>query len=174
MPKPDLSRVPSFYHNYINLVKEDDLTNVFTQTQQKLLDLLASIPDETWDYSYAEGKWSIKELVQHLIDAERIFCYRALCFARKDNVSLPGFDENSYAMNSKANQRSKESLVDEMRVVQRSTLSMFSSFDEEQLEASGVANNNSIYVSAIGFIINGHALHHKKILEERYLQKNPA
>ena len=171
---PDLGRVPSFYHKYISLVKQDDLTNAFTQNQQDLLDLLASIPGENWDYSYAEGKWSIKELVQHLIDAERIFCYRALCFARKDNVSLPGFDENIYAMNSKANQRSKGNLIQEMQVVQQSTAAMFNSFDEEQLKASGIANNNSIYVSAIGFIITGHALHHKKILEERYLQKNPA
>ncbi len=174
MPKPDLSRVPAFYHKYIDYVMQDDLENAFTQTQKNLIDLLASVPDEKWDYSYAEGKWSIKELVQHLIDAERIFCYRALCFARKDNVALPGFEENNYAKNSKANQRSKESLLQEFQFVQQSSAAMFNSFDKEQLEASGIANNNSIYVSAIGFIINGHALHHKKILEERYLQKSSA
>jgi uncharacterized damage-inducible protein DinB len=174
MPKLDFSRVPSYYHKYINLVMQDDLSNAFTQNQQKLIDLLESIPNERWDYSYAEGKWSIKELVQHLIDAERIFCYRALCFARKDTVELPGFDENTYAMNSKANQRSKEDLVQELQAVQQSSAAMFNSFDEEQLQASGIANNNSIYVSALGFIIVGHAIHHKRILEERYLQKNPA
>ncbi len=112
--------------------------------------------------------------MQHLIDAERIFSYRALCFARKDTVALPGFDEDIYAKHSKANQRSKESLLQEVKFVQQSSAAMFNSFDKEQIEASGIANNNSIYVSAIGFIINGHALHHKKILEERYLQKNPA
>jgi uncharacterized damage-inducible protein DinB len=174
MPTPDLNRVPSFYHKYISLVMQDDLGDAFTQTQQNLIDLLASIPAERWDYSYAEDKWSIKELVQHLIDAERIFCYRALCFARKDTVALPGFDENIYALNSKANHRSKESLLQELQVVQQSSAAMFNSFDEEQLQSSGIANNNSIYVSAIGFTIIGHALHHKKILEERYLQKNPA
>ncbi len=174
MPKLDFSRVPSYYHKYINLVMQEDLLNAFTQNQQNLIDLLKSIPNERWDYSYAEGKWSIKELVQHLIDAERIFCYRALCFARKDTVALPGFDENAYAMNSKANQRSKEELVQELQTVQQSSVAMFNSFDEEQLQASGIANNNSIYVLAIGFIIVGHAIHHKRILEERYLQKNPA
>jgi uncharacterized damage-inducible protein DinB len=174
MPKSDLSRVPSFYHNYISYVVQDDLKNAFAQNQQNLIDLLTSIPAERWDYSYAEGKWTIKELVQHLIDAERIFCYRALCFARRDTVELPGFDENTYAMNSKANQRSKEDLVQELKAVQQSSAAMFNNFDEEQLQASGIANNNSIYVSAIGFIIIGHALHHKKILEERYLRKNPA
>ena len=174
MPKLDFSRVPSYYHKYINLVMQDDLSNAFTQNQQKLIDLLESIPNERWDYSYAEGKWSIKELVQHLIDAERIFCYRALCFARKDTVALPGFDETAYAITSKANQRSKESLVQELRAVKQSSEALFKSFDEEQLQASGIANNNSIYVSAIGFIIIGHDLHHKRILEERYLQKNPA
>jgi uncharacterized damage-inducible protein DinB len=173
MPIPDLSRVPAYYHKYINLVTQDELSGAF-KNLQNLIDLLQSIPGEKWDYSYAEGKWSIKELVQHLIDAERIFCYRALCFARNDNTALPGFDENAYASNSKANQRSKESLVAEMRAVQQSTIAMFYSFDEEQLQASGIANNNSIYVLGIGFIIVGHALHHRKILEERYLQKNPA
>jgi uncharacterized damage-inducible protein DinB len=174
MAKPDLSRVPSFYHKYISLVLQDDLGSAFAQNQQNLIDLLQSVPGERWDFSYAEGKWTVKELIQHLIDAERIFCYRALCFARKDNAALPGFDENIYAMNSKANQRSKGSLIQEMQVVQQSTAAMFNSFDEEQLQSSGIANNNSIYVSAIGFIITGHALHHKIILEERYLQKNPA
>ncbi len=174
MPTIDFSRVPPYYHKYINLVTQNDLKTAFAQNQQNLIDFLDSIPGEKWDFSYAEGKWSIKELVQHLIDAERIFCYRALCFARKDNVALPGFDENSYASNSKANQRTKESLVQEMNSVQQSTVALFNSFDDEQLQTSGIANNNSIYVSAIGFIITGHALHHKQILEERYLQKNPA
>ncbi|MDQ3683482.1 MAG: hypothetical protein M3352_10500, partial [Bacteroidota bacterium] len=99
---------------------------------------------------------------------------RALCFARKDTVALPGFDETAYAITSKANQRSKEDLVQELQAVQQSSAAMFNSFDEEQLQASGIANNNSIYVSALGFIIVGHAIHHKRILEERYLQKNPA
>ncbi|MFN2437667.1 MAG: DinB family protein [Chitinophagaceae bacterium] len=174
MPKPDLNRVPPFYHNYVNLVMQDDLEDAFSQNQQNIIDLLKSIPGERWDYRYADGKWTIKELVQHMIDAERIFCYRALCFARNDTVKLPGFEEDDYARNSKANQRFKESLIEELKVVQQSSVALFNSFDEEQLQASGIANNNSIYVLAIGFVVIGHALHHKKILEERYLQKNPA
>ena len=132
---------------------------------------LKNIPDEKWDYRYAEGKWTIKELVQHIIDAERIFCYRALNFARKDRSELPGFDENEFAAVSKADKRSKQDLLDELATVQKSSMQLFASFDDEQLNESGKANGNSIYVNGIGFIIVGHTMHHLNILKERYLQK---
>lgn len=169
MPKPDLNRVPSYYHNYINQVRFDDLFKAFEHHQHSLIDLLQSIPAEKWDYRYAEDKWSIKELVQHIIDAERIFSYRALTFARKDPNELPGFDENSYAEVSKAGRRTKDQLINEVEAVQRSSSALFQSFDDEQLEASGVANGNSVYVLGIGYIIIGHTLHHMNILQERYL-----
>ena len=171
MPQVELSRVPVFYHKYINLVNETDLSSAMQNHQQNLVSVLKNIPDEKWDYRYAEGKWSIKELVQHIIDSERIFCYRALNFARKDTNELPGFDENEFASVSKADKRSKQDLIDELITVQRSSLQLFASFDEEQLDQSGKANGNSIYVNGIGFIIVGHALHHLKVLKERYLQK---
>lgn len=166
----DLSKVPPFYHNYITQVQETDLNKAFQLHQTELISLLQSISSEKWDYRYAENKWSVKELVQHVIDAERIFCYRALCFARKDKTSLPGFDENNYSAASKAGKRNKESLIAELRTAQKSTAGMFASFDSEQLEEEGIANGNSVNVKAIGFILIGHALHHKNILLERYLQ----
>lgn len=171
MPQVDLLRVPVFYHKYINLVKEHDLSEAMQNHQVNLVSELKNIADEKWDYRYAEGKWSIKELVQHIIDAERIFCYRALNFARKDPHELPGFDENEFAVVSKADKRSKQDLLDELTTVQKSSIQLFVSFDEEQLNESGKANGNSIYVNGIGFIIVGHALHHLNILRERYLQK---
>ena len=104
----DLSRVPHFYHNYIAQVTEPNLANAFQQHLVELLALLIDIPDEKWNYRYADGKWSIKEMVQHIIDADRIFCYRALRFARKDKTELPGFDENTFAAASNADRRTKE------------------------------------------------------------------
>ncbi len=172
MANVDLSRVYEYYHRYINQVTEGDLTKAFQKHQTELVSALIAIPDEKWNYRYAEGKWSIKEVVQHVIDGERIFCYRGLCFARKDKTPLPGFDENTYAEASKADKRSKEDLVEELKTVQRSSAQMFASFNEEQLNEDGVANGKPVYVKALGFILIGHALHHKNILMERYLKDN--
>lgn len=169
MPRPDLSRVPAYYHNYINKVQKDDLGAIFTDHQRQFLDFLGNIPAEKWDYAYAPGKWTIKELVQHVIDAERIFAHRALCFARKDTTPLPGFDENTYVVNSKAGTRTKIDLIAEVQSVQRASATLFASFNEEQLEATGIANEQPTYVLGIAFIIVGHTIHHMDILKERYL-----
>ncbi len=128
-----------------------------------------SIPVEKADYAYAEGKWTLKELLQHCIDTERIMVYRALCIARGEKQSLPGFDENSYAAASNANIRTWEGLVEEMQLVRKSTILMFDSFNEEQLQQRGSANNHPITCNALGFIIAGHFLHHERIVKERYL-----
>lgn len=170
----DLSRVPAFYHTYINQVKDTDLTTAFAGHQETLINQLKEVPEEMWGYRYAEGKWSIKELVQHIIDAERIFCYRALCIARKDKTNLPSFEESSYAEASEADRRSKQDLLNELNILQRSSALLFASFSDEQLNESGIVNGKSIYVEGIGFIIVGHVLHHLNILNERYLIKKPS
>lgn len=164
-----LSNVPSFYHAYINLVKEADLTAAFLVHQKEFNSLLNTLQESQWDYRYAPGKWSVKDLVQHVIDAERIFCYRALRFARMDKTPLAGFDENTFAVAAMAEQRSIHELTAELNTVQKSSAQMFASFNRHQLEATGVANGSSIYVEAIGYIIIGHTIHHKNILKERYL-----
>jgi uncharacterized damage-inducible protein DinB len=171
MANVDLSRVPEFYHRYINFVAEKDLGKAFQEHQTDFISTLKEIPTEKWDFRYAEGKWSIKELIQHIIDSERIFCYRALCIARKDKTSFPGFEEDDYAAASKAEKRTKEDLIEELSTVQRSSAQLFTSFDEEMLNESGISNGKSIYVKAIGYIIVGHTLHHKSILLERYLNR---
>lgn len=169
MPRPDLSRVPEFYHNYINHVQENDLKDAFSNGTKNLVEFLGNIPLKKVDYRYAENKWSIKEVLQHIIDTERIFNYRALCFARKDATSLPGFDENNYAANSNASTRDWSSLMEEFRAVRRSSELLFSSFDDEQLNAGGTANNNSNYVLGLGYIQVGHSLHHMRVIKEKYL-----
>jgi hypothetical protein len=170
MSKPELSAVPSFYHSYINQVQEDELDQAIAANSRELFSILEDIPDDKWSFRYAEGKWSIKEMVQHIIDAERIFSYRALRFARKDQTPLPGFDENLFAEASKADGRTKQALISELRAVRAASALMFSSFDNEQLGSSGVSNNNGISVKAIGFIVAGHAKHHLNVLQERYLR----
>ena len=169
MANVDLSRVPLFYHKYIDQIKDAELAAAFQKHENVLDSILKDLPEEKWNYRYAEGKWSVKELVQHIIDAERIFCYRALRFARKDTAELPGFDENKFAEAAQAEKRNKEDLLDELNIVERSSAQLFASFDEEQLDQSGIANGNSVYVKAIGFIIVGHTIHHKNILLEKYL-----
>ena len=141
----------------------------FEKESASLIRFLETIPPEKHHYRYAEGKWSIKEVLQHIIDAERIFAYRALRFTRKDTTPLPGFDENSFAATSKADARSWDKLLEELNVVRRSSELLFNSFDAEQLQANGISSNSPNYVLAVGFIIIGHAMHHQKILKERYL-----
>ena len=169
MPRPDLIRVPEFYHNYINQVLENELKDAFAVGTENFIQFLENIPAGKSDYRYAENKWSIKEVLQHIIDTERVFNFRALCFARKDATPLPGFDENHYALFSNAGKRDWSSLLEEFKAVRKSSELLFASFDDEQLNAGGTANNNSNYVLGMGFIMVGHSLHHMKVIKEKYL-----
>ena len=170
MPRPDLNRVHPFYHNYISLVTEEELLKSFELNEVLFFNFLKGIPEAKHDYRYAEGKWTIKEMLQHLMDAERVFAYRALCFARKDSQVLPGFDENEYARQSLAHSRKWEEMTDEFFNLRKATHAMFASFSKEQLNASGISGGGmNNYVLGIGFVMLGHCNHHKRILEERYL-----
>ena len=169
MPRPDLSRVPEFYHGYISKVKDDDLMSGLKSSTRNLFELLKSIPVEKHDYRYADGKWTIKEVVQHMLDGERVFTYRALRFARKDDTPLPGFDENLFAQTAKADKRSWNDLVEEFAALRKASEALFASFDSEQLESSGIASESSNYVLGIGYIVAGHVNHHCGIIKERYL-----
>jgi hypothetical protein len=169
MPRPDLKKVPEFYHGYISQVSENDLMDAFKKGIPSFTQFFETIPESKHNYRYAEGKWTIKEVLQHIIDSERVFSYRALCFARKDPTPLPGFDENIFAANAKADKRSWNDLIDEFKTIRRSSEQLFASFDNEQLNATGTASNHSNYVLGFGYIIIGHSLHHMRIVKERYL-----
>ncbi len=169
MPRPDASKVYSYFLRYIDQVEEDDLMTAFQNQSVAAAAFLDSIPAEKRLFRYAEGKWSIQEVLLHMIDTERIFAYRALCFARKETQALPGFDENLYADNSNADNRDWDNLVEEFKAVRKSTEILFASFTEEQLQAQGVASGNPNYVLALGFIAVGHINHHVKVVKERYL-----
>ncbi|MFV5693153.1 DinB family protein [Flavobacterium sp. LT1R49] len=128
-----------------------------------------NIPMDKFDYRYAEGKWTIKDIIQHIIDTERIFGYRALRISRNDKTPLHGFEENDYVDNTNANDRNIQNLLTELSAVRHSNLFLFKSFSEEQLKRIGTASNNEISVRAIGFILIGHQKHHQKVFQERYL-----
>ena len=128
-----------------------------------------TIPDAKLEYRYAEGKWTPKEILLHLIDTERVFAYRALQFARAKDVVIKGFDQDEFAANSNANDRTIKNLLEEYRAVRTATVILFSSFSNNTLLQMGVASDSPLSVRASGFIISGHEKHHIAILNERYL-----
>ena len=158
-----------FYQKYINAVKEKNVMQALQKTSADFKKLLEEIPRKKMDYAYAEGKWTIKELLQHIIDAERVFVYRALRFARKDSTPLASFDQNSWAANAQTNNRKWNELVKEFKALRKSTEILFESFNDDQLLSTGTASNNNINVVALGFIAAGHVAHHINIIKERYL-----
>lgn len=166
--KPNSNDYPEYFGNYINQVTESEIKEAFRNQTPVIHEFLSSITEEKSTYAYGPGKWTIKEILQHLIDGERIFDYRALCIARGETVSLPSFDENAYAANMNANSRSWKDLVSEFENIRTSTIDMFNSFTESMLNAKGLANNNSISVLSIGFVTVGHTTHHFKVIRERY------
>ncbi len=169
MPKPSPTTYPAYFKKYVDQVPEEDLSAAFSNQLPVINNLLNSITDEQSTYAYDTGKWTLKELLQHIIDGERIFNYRALCIARKETVSLPGFEEDEYAANSNANDRPWQKLAEEFLAVRKSTELLYESFTDEALNSSGISNNNPTTVISLGFITIGHFYHHKKIIEERYL-----
>ena len=169
MSVPSPTNVAGYFKRYTDLVEEEDLATAFKNQSQMVTNLLSSIDEQKSTYAYAPGKWTLKEMLQHLIDAERIFSYRAVCFARKELQTLPGFDENEYAEYSLANNRSWDNLVEEFWAVRRSCILLFESFTAEMLSNTGKAGNNELSAEQLGFIIVGHVNHHCKIIRERYL-----
>ena len=137
---------------------------------QKLFhELINSIPEGKFGFAYAEGKWTLAELLMHIIDAERVFQYRALRFARNDKTPLAGFDQDDYIPECNAGGRSKKDLLEEYAAVRESTIKLFQSFDDEMLKRVGNASGSDMSARAMGFIICGHQAHHLKIIKERYL-----
>ncbi len=159
----------TFYETYISLSKELNLPKNFISNMESCVDFFKSVPTEKLDYRYQPEKWSIKDVLLHLIDCERIFQYRALRISRNDKTPLSGFEENNYAVEANATNRSLESLLDEYKSVRNATITLFNSFSNEDFLKIGNASENDISVRAIGYIILGHELHHINIIKERYL-----
>lgn len=161
--------ISSYQQPYIATLDNVILMDELEISVHRLVKFVQDIPMDKFDYRYAEGKWTIKEILQHIIDTERIFSYRALRFARNDKTALSGFDQNEFVINSDGAGRSIKDLLSELLTVRQSTLSLFKTFSEETLLKTGTASGNIMSVRAIGFIIIGHQNHHQNIFQERYL-----
>jgi uncharacterized damage-inducible protein DinB len=160
----------SYFQRYIDLVPEDgNLVKNLKEIQAETNALIKSLSEEKLLYRYAEGKWTIKEVLVHIIDTERIFTYRALRFARADATPLAGFEENDYAPQSNANKRKINAILKEMTTVRAASLSFIESLDNKMLKRSGTASNNKMSVKTLVNLIYGHHKHHLNVLKERYL-----
>ena len=170
MARPTEGNYHAFYQQrYIDAALGENIEELIVNHSSSLIHFINSIPEEKANYSYAFGKWTVKQLLQHVIDTERIFSYRALRFSRNDFTALPGFDEDNYVKNANVEHRSLCSLKEEFIATRKSTDMLLSSFTEEQLQMTGTASGYKVSVNALCFIIFGHNLHHQKVLEERYL-----
>jgi uncharacterized damage-inducible protein DinB len=170
MARPDLSVIPEGYKGYVTLSKEYDLLDALDIARKRMAELVQALPEAKGEYRYGPDKWTIKELLCHLIDAERIFTYRALRFARNDKTALHGFEENDYAPEANAHGRTLAEIAQEAMHVRQSTVDLYKSFTPEMLQRSGTANGKTLSVFHLGYVIAGHELHHYNILRERYLQ----
>ena len=169
MKKSDIMVMPEYFERYIGLVEDIELSDAFKKSVNELDALDFARIKRLGDAVYAPGKWSVKDIFQHLIDTERIFGYRALRFARKDDTPLPGFDDNEYAVCASATRRGLDSIIDELKAVRISNACMFGSFNHEMLQCVGICWNKQISVLAMGFNMIGHQLHHLKVIEKMYL-----
>ncbi|WP_418262972.1 DinB family protein [Flavobacterium faecale] len=163
------SEYSKYFSTYINALENEDLIEDLEISLHQFIKFVQNIPMDKFDFRYAEGKWTIKDIIQHLIDSERVFSYRAMRISRNDKTALPGFDENDYVANTNANTRGIQDLLTELSAVRFSTLYFFKSLSDEQLIREGIASGSAVSVRALGFLIMGHQKHHQKIFKERYL-----
>ena len=168
--RPIEGEFPQYAIMYIGLVPDDGLLlKHLRDTFIAMKELILSLPEDKLLYRYAKDKWTIKEILVHIIDDERIYAYRALRFARDDKTELPGFDQDNYALSSRANERSIENILEEYEAVRNATITLFNGLPENSFMRMGVANRNKATVRALAYHIAGHELHHINIIKEKYL-----
>ncbi len=169
MKRPETDEYASSYAGYVDLVPESDVIAVLRDQIGELSALKEEVGEAKAGYSYAEGKWTIKQLIGHLADCERIFAYRGLRIVRRDETPLPGFEQDDYIAASRADERPIEGLLNEIILLRQANMFLFEDLNEEDWAAAGTASDNHITVRAIAFIMAGHVRHHLNILRERYL-----
>jgi hypothetical protein len=164
-----LASAPEYYHNYINLVNEEPIIEQLEEggiaEYLQIIEQLEALGDKV----YAQGKWTIKQIVQHLIDTERLFVARCLRFLRQDKTPIPGYDHDAYAIVARVDHVSLSDLIEEYQILRMSTYLFFKNLSQEEWTRSGTANNKEISIVAMAYVIIGHPLHHLNVIEERYL-----
>jgi len=168
LSRPGAEEHSPYYSRYIELVPEGNLVDLLVEQQLDTLGMLRRVDEERGTYAYAPGKWTIKEVIGHMSDAERVFSYRALRFARGDATPLASFDENTYVPAGRFNDRRMGSLIDEFQSIRAATVHLFRYLSDEEMTRSGVASGNTISVRDLGYIVAGHERHHANLLRERY------
>lgn len=167
--RPQAGEFNPYYGRYIDLVPEGDIVDELQAQFSDTIAMLRAIPESRAAFRYAEGKWSMKELMGHVSDAERLFVYRALCIARADTQSLPGFEEDDYVREAVFDTRSFSSIVAEFETVRAATISFFRNLPDDAWKRQGTANGSGVSVRAIAYILAGHERHHRQVLKDRYL-----
>ena len=170
IPKPEIGEHDAYFSTYIDRVEEGDLIGDLSGQAGELSELCGDLSEAEGEFRYGPDKWSIKEVLGHLIDTERVFVFRALWFARGESTELPGFDQDEFVRRADFDRRSVESLVSEFVHLRQSTVDLLSSFWHAEWGRSGISNEASLSVRAIGYILIGHVVHHLGILQERYLK----
>jgi hypothetical protein len=168
--RPQPGSYPAYYDNYIPLVKDDNVVEALIDNWKRIRKFAWALPHDKDDYAYAEGKWTMKQVVHHMVDTERIISYRALRFARKDPQAPLAFEENDYAANAGLERRSMNDILEEFETVRGATLSLFRSFSPAALLSVGNTTMGPTTVVALGYLICGHATHHANVITERYLK----
>ena len=169
MTRPQTTEAASYYFKYIDLVTSDEIVPAMEQQMGEMLQFLSGISEEQSLHSYAPGKWTIREVLNHVNDGERVFSARAFWFGRGFTDALPSFEQDVAVEMAHANNTSWADLVEEFKIVRLATLAFFKTLPEEAWERTGVASDNPVSVRAIAYIIAGHVAHHKQVLEEKYL-----
>lgn len=170
MTRPHPDTIPQAFKHYVENVIDLEMIDALRQSSTSMLKLVRAIPEEKGLHRYAEGKWTIKEVLNHLMDVERVMAYRALRFSRNDQTELHGFEENDYGPAANAHARTVQQLAGEMERLRMTTVDLFASFTEEMLQREGTSNKRRFSVMSLGYIIAGHDVHHLRIFEERYLK----
>ena len=171
MRRPENSEYAPFYEGYVSSIHETDILSVLHEQPKELTGLIAGMPEHRGSFAYAPGKWTIKELLGHIIDGERVFGYRAHRISHGDQTPLPGFDQEIYVRNGRSGDRTFADMLDEFDALRNANLAMARHFSEADLDRTGVASDASVTVRALLFVMAGHVRHHQRILTERYLSE---
>ncbi|MFT4644819.1 MAG: putative damage-inducible protein DinB [Planctomycetota bacterium] len=159
----------NYFNTYTNLVEDVNVVKALKKSKKHVFNLLKNLPKEKHEFRYAEGKWTVKEMLLHIIDNERVFINRALRFSRNDATALPGYEHNEYVGNSNANSRKLKDILKEYKTQRNCSIQFFKGLDDDMLKKTGIAGGNKLSVRAIAYILAGHDIHHCSVFEERYL-----
>ena len=170
--RPQVGEYSPYYERYISLVKGDDILSALDQQRRDTMTLLCSRSEEDGNFRYASGKWSAKEVLGHVCDSERVFAYRAMRISRTDATPLEGFEQDDYVRNGPFARATMADLIEDFIAIRRATLSLLRYLDQDSWTRRGIANKNEVTVRALAYIIAGHELHHRRILEEKYFAAN--